>query len=149
MSLHAIAAVLGFASLVAAQTPTPAPPAAGADLPVSIARIRDALKRPAPLRLPPTPRSDFKVDVTETQRFRDLLDLIDFGGGASTPGGWLGYQRGMLLGQRSQPLVSFDGAPAVAGAISKARRARAEQLAREEVERALIQYCTTHECPAR
>jgi hypothetical protein len=145
---------LGLASLLAAQAASvPSPPQAGpGDLPVSLSRIRDALKKPERLRARPEPKADFKVDINEQQRFRDLLDLIDFGSGPVAPGGWYSYQQQQVLGQKTQPLVNFDvGAlgQSVGSAISKARRARAERLAREEVERALIEFCATRECAAR
>jgi len=49
-------------------------------------------------------------------------------------------------------MVSFDAGAmgqAVGSAIAKARRARAERIVRDEVQRALIEFCATHECPAR
>jgi hypothetical protein len=139
---------------MAAQTASvpPQSQAPSGNLPVSMRRIRDALRKPEGLRVRPAPRADFKVEINETQRFRDLLDLLDFGSGPVAPGGWYSSQQRQLLGQQSQPLVSFDAAAmgqAVGSAISKARRARAERLARDEVQRALIEFCATHECPAR
>jgi hypothetical protein len=148
------AAVLALASLVPGQSGA-APPqstTAVSDLPVSISRIREALKKPVGIRVLPEPRADFKVEVNQQQKFRDLLDLIDFSGGPVPPGGWYSYQQGQVTGRTSQPLVNFDvGAigQAVGGAFGKARRARAEQLAREEVQRALIDYCNAHECSSR
>jgi hypothetical protein len=36
---------------------------------------------------------------------------------------------------------------AVQKAVANARRSRAEQAARDEVRRALTEFCATHECP--
>jgi len=154
MLLTSTWAALGLASLMAAQTAAvpPQKAAAASDLPVSISRIREALKKPDVLRIRPMFRADFKVAINEQQRFRDLLDLIDFGSGPVAPGGWYSYQQQQMLGQKTQPLITFDvgaAGQAVGGAIAKARRERAERLAREEVERALIEFCSSHECPAR
>jgi hypothetical protein len=155
MFFNSMWAGLGLASLMAAQTATAPPPsqAPSGNLPVSISRIRNALKKPEGLRVRPAPRADFKVEINEAQRFRDLLDLLDFGSGPVAPGGWYAFQQRQLLGQQqSQPLVSFDAGAmgqAVGSAIANARRARAERLARDEVQRALIEFCATHECPAR
>ena len=154
MFFNSIWAGLGLASVMAAQTagvPTQGQAPSG-NLPVSISRIREALKKPEGLRVRPAPRADFKVEINETQRFRDLLDLLDFGSGPVAPGGWYSFQQRQLLGQQSQPLVNFDAGAlgqAVGSAITKARRARAERIARDEVQRALIEFCATHECPAR
>ena len=148
-------AAFGLASVMAAQTAgvPPQSQTASGNLPVSMSRIRDALKRPEGLRVRPAPKADFKVEINEAQRFRDLLDLLDFGGGPVAPGGWYAFQQRQLLGQQqSQPMVSFDAGAmgqAVGSAIAKARRARAERIARDEVQRALIEFCAAHECPAR
>jgi hypothetical protein len=125
---------------------------APSNLPVSMNRIREALKKPPPLRVTPETRADFSVEINQEQRFKDLLDLIDFGSGAAIPGGLYGYQQQQILGQQTQPLfnVNVSGiGQGIGTAISKARRERAEQLARDEVQRALVDFCATHECPAR
>jgi hypothetical protein len=154
MFFNSMWAGLGLVSVMAAQTASvPAQSQApSGNLPVSLSRIRGALNKPEGLRVRPAPLADFKVEINEAQRFRDLLDLLDFGSGPVAPGGWYSAQQRQLLGQQSQPLVNFDAGAigqAVGSAISKARRARAERIARDEVQRALIEFCATHECPAR
>jgi len=92
-----------------------------------------------------TCQNDFRVDVAEEQRFRDLVDLLDFSAGPSLPAVRFG-------GSQTQPLfnVNMTGVgQAVISGIAKARRERAERIAQEEVERAFIQFCSTHECAAR
>jgi hypothetical protein len=143
-----MAAVIGLASLLVA-------PSAGAQttagntpqsqLPVSLSRIREALKRPETKLFQPARQADFRVDVAQEQRFRDLIDLLDFSGGPTLPAVWFGNTG-------SQPLfkANLNGVVgAVGSVISKARRDRAERIAQEEVERAFIQFCSTHECAAR
>ena len=147
------AALLAVNLLAAAQNPAPPPqPVIPArNLPISLARIREGLKRPE-LFLAARPRADFFVEINEKQRFQDLLALINFDSGPSIPGGWYSFQQAQMLGQKTQPLVSFNAtgvAQAIGGAISQARRERAERLAREEVRRALVDFCTVNECPAR
>ena len=156
MALTSGAAILGVTSLlalspiraVAQEQPSTR------DLPVSLSRIREALKKPDRLRrLLPLPQADFSVQILERQRFADLLSLIDFGSGPVAPGGWYAHQQRQVLGQQqSQPLVNVDMTAignSVGKALSKARRDRAERLAREEVRRALVDFCAESECSAR
>src|SRR5262245_27338864 len=112
-------------------------------LPVSMNRIREALKKPPRLRVTPETSTDFSVEINQEQRFKDLLDLIDFGSGPAIPGGLYGYQQQQVLGQQSQPLfnVNLSGiGQGIGSTISKARRDRAERLAREEVQRSLVDF---------
>ncbi|MEP7308429.1 MAG: hypothetical protein ABJA98_23240 [Acidobacteriota bacterium] len=123
----------------------PAEDAAQRELPVSLSRIRDALKKPDPRLSKPRAKPDFSVDINEEQRFQDLVDLLDFSAIPSLPAVRFG-------GSPTQPLfnVSLSNiGVSVAKGVSKARRERAERLAREEVQRALIQFCSSHECAAR
>jgi hypothetical protein len=142
------AAVLGLVYLAAGQSITVPPPdtAPVRNLPVSISRIRDALKKPAGpgLTLPPS-RADFRVEVLEKQRFEDLLTLLGLGGGSPMPSVMFGSA---VTHPSSAADLSAIGR-AAGRAIAEARRERAERLAREEVQRALISFCATHECPAR
>jgi hypothetical protein len=145
-------AVLGLVALLAVPAAAGAAQAASApqpELPVSLVRIRAALKKPDGKLTASLPKSDFKVDVNEEQRFKDLLDLIVFSANPVVPDV---HFPAPFPGSRTQPLVSFSGngvISSVAGGISSARRARAERLAQEEVERALIAFCSEHECPAK
>jgi hypothetical protein len=148
MSLTLAAVVVSLTSLLAAspqsaeaQAASPPPP----ELPVSLSRIREALKKPEPRLTSPKVKADFKIEINEEQRFQDLVDLLDFNASPVLPAVSFG-------GSQTQPLVSFSANGAIqslATSVSKARRARAERLAREEVARALNQFCATHECAAR
>jgi hypothetical protein len=145
------AAAIGLFLLTSSQTSAlPADMVAARDLPVSLPRIRTALKKPPPRIIAPKIEATFRVEINERQRFRDLLDLIDFGSGPVAPGGFYGYQQQQATGQRqSQPLfnVNMTGVIQNVGAeISKARRERAERLAREEVRRALVDFCAANDC---
>ena len=125
----------------AASAPPPEPP-------VSLSRIREALKKPEPRLTSPKVKADFKIEINEEQRFQDLVDLLDFSASPVVPAVLFGG----FTGSRTQPLVSFSGNGAIqslSNSVSKARRERAERLAREEVARALNQFCATHECAAR
>ena len=137
----------------AGQDPQPRPQSQGA-LPISLSRIREALKKPDRLRgLLAPPQADFSVQVLEKQRFADLLSLIDFGSGPVAPGGWYAHQQRQVIGQQqSQPLVNVDLmaiGTSVGKALSQARRDRAERLARDEVRRALVDFCAERECSSR
>src|SRR4051794_6459907 len=147
MHFPVAAAVFSLAAF-AAQAPsaaTPADSAPRAELPVSLSRIREGLKRPDPRLSTPPVKADFKIEINEQQRFQDLLDLLDFSAAPVMPAVRFG-------GSQTQPLfttsVSGIGA-SLAKSVSKARRARAERLAREEVQQALNQFCASHECAAR
>ena len=141
------AAALGLAAFMAVQSSAPPPQNADppATLPVSLGRIREALKKQEGKLAVPLPRADFRVDIAEEQHFQELVDLLDFSAIPALPAVRFG-------GSQTQPLfnVSLSGiGVSVAKSVAKARRERAERLAREEVQRALIQFCSDHECPAR
>ncbi len=148
-------AAVALAVAVLAPGQSAAPPAdsvAARDLPVSLGRIRNALKRPPPLIITAHTEATFKVEINERQHFQDLLDLIDFGSGPVAPGGLYGYQQQQILGQKTQPLfnVSLSGVgQSINSAVVKARRERAEHLAREEVRRALVDFCAANDCQVR
>jgi hypothetical protein len=148
MSFRLATAVFGVVSLAAVQVAGVAAQGEGPSrpqLPVSLSRIREALKKPENPLTSPQAKADFKVEIAEQQRFQDLVDLLDFSASPVVPAVLFG-------GSQTQPLVSVSlsgiGA-SVANSVAKARRARAERLAREEVERALSQFCASHECAAR
>src|SRR5437870_5160254 len=110
MLLDAAAAVLALASLMPGQSAVRSPTAdvSTATLPVSMDRIREALRRPPGVLLSPKIQADFKIEILERQHFRDLLDLLDFSGGPVAPGGFYAYQQQQVLGQQSQPLFSMS-----------------------------------------
>jgi hypothetical protein len=141
------AAALGLAAFMAVQSSAPPPQNADppATLPVSLGRIREALKKQEGKLAVPLPRADFRVDIAEEQHFQELVDLLDFSAAPVQPGVLFG-------GSQTQPLftVNMNGiGRSMTKAIAKARHQRAERLAQEEVQRAFIQFCSTHECAAR
>jgi hypothetical protein len=148
MSFKLSTAVLSVACLVAGQTASAQTTAAAtpqAPLPFSLSRIREGLKKPEGKLATPARQADFTVDIAEEQRFQDLVDLLDFSASPVLPAVWFG-------GSQTQSLfnVSLTGiGQSVARSVSKARRERAERLAQEEVQRALNQFCATHECAVR
>jgi hypothetical protein len=163
MRLQAVlfAAVL-LASPAVAQPQTTA---AGDQLPVSLDKIRTALEQPPPepLRgLNDVP--NFKVSIEEKQRVKleDLINGLDFKSGPVPPGGLYAFeqQRQMfpavdnplrqpysefsqpeLLTVLSENLAVQYLAGRAANAITSAERARAQAQAREEVARAVVDYC--------
>ncbi len=124
-------------------------------LPVSVSRIRAALDRPAPLQLAlPEPKPTYRIEIREHLLYSPNLlgpveQLWSTTSGPTPPGGLYAYDQGQRLGQASQPLFSMD-LPSIGGAIknaiANARRSRAERAAREEVQRALAEFCATREC---
>jgi len=136
------------------------------DLPVSIDRIKQALEAPPsqPLRgLDDVPH--FKVEITERQRIKleDLINSLDFRSGPVPAGGLYGYeqQRQVFPSVQNplrQPYAAFNQpelatvivenlvgrylAGRAAGTITSAQRAAAEAAAREEVARAIADYCS-------
>jgi hypothetical protein len=140
------------------------PPGQG-ELPVSLARIKGALEQPPapPLRgLNEAPT--FKIAIEEKQRIKleDLINSLDFKSGPTPAGGLYAYeqQRQMFpavdnplrqpFSEFSQPelltvlvenLAGHYLAGRAASAITSAERARAEARARDEVARAVVDYC--------
>ena len=140
------AAVLGLA-LMSGQVPASAPAEQPSPtLPVSLARIRASLKHQVSGRFAkPLTTADFSVDILEKQRFEDLLTLLGLGGGSPMPTVLFGSAASR---PSSAADLSFVGG-AVGRAIVEARRKRAERLAREEVARDLVEFCTINECLPR
>lgn len=142
------------------------PKADGSQLPVSLDKIRGALEQPtpAPLRgLNDVP--NFKVAIQEKQKVKleDLVNSLDFKSGPTPAGGLYGFeqQRQMFpavdnplrqpYSEFSQPelltilvenLAGRYLAGRAASAITSAERTRAEALARDEVARAVTEYCS-------
>jgi hypothetical protein len=108
-------------------------PAAPAEPPVSIDRIREGLDRPK-LKIPP-------VEVTPV--FRGRVDEVLF----ETP--VQGMRRELAADSGRRPGGGVDVLPAVMGivnGIKRARRARAEREIRDEVQAALNAFCAEHDC---
>jgi len=80
------------------------------------------------------------------QRVPDLLPPIDVNGGPVPPGGLYAYEQRHRLGSPSlgQPFITVDLLPiahAVAHAFHEAVREHRQQAAREDVRRAIDEYC--------
>jgi hypothetical protein len=140
-------AIIAAVSAIGQEATVPPP----GDLPVSLQRIRLALAQPPPLVDDSTVTPTFRVLVREEQRFQELLDLLDFGEEPRIPGGLTAFEQRRVLGNPwvGQPLILIDVLPMLnAGvqAIGKARRARAERAAREEVQQALVEFCALQGC---
>lgn len=136
------------------------------DLPVSLDNIKKGLAQPPalPLRGLNGDTPHFKLEVIEKQKIslEDLIKSLDFKSGPIPAGGIYGYeqQRQMLPAVDNplrQPYAAFNQpelltilvenlvgkylAGRAAGAITSAERAHAEAAAKEEVQRAVREYC--------
>jgi hypothetical protein len=82
-------------------------------LPVSVDRIRDALARPPALVL--DRQAHFKVEITEQQKFDELLATLDFKAGPVPAAGLYGHEmQRMIYGSPvdrplAQPYAAFSG----------------------------------------
>ena len=136
-------------------------------LPVSLDKIRQALQQPQvePLRgLDERPL--FRVEIRERQRIEDLLQSLKFDSGPVVPSGLYGYEQQRIMfplvdNPLAQPWSAFTQpelarvsaysiietlitkylARRMFSAVTAAERASAEQAAREEVTRAIAEYC--------
>ena len=167
--LAAIFATLGMSGAAAAQQPdsgtAPAKDDKAYTLPVSLDKIRGALSQPAPtepLKGLNDPPPTFRVEITEQQKFDDLLSKLKFDkGGPPVPGGidaYEQYQRafprvdnplaqpyaafstGELLTLSIEALVEKYVAQKMKNVVGNALRAQAEREAREEVARSVAQF---------
>jgi hypothetical protein len=134
-----------------------------ATLPVSLAKIREALSTTSLLSLSTVDeRPTFRVQVRERQRLDELLATLDFKAGPVPAGGvYMSEQNRIMFpsvdNPLRQPLAAFNqpelltilvenlvrsylGGKAVS-AISRTERAGAEAAARDEVRSAIAQYC--------
>jgi hypothetical protein len=154
-----LAGLIGLALSIGLQQPVDpvSPPDANRELPVSLARIRVALDRPAPLRLTlPESKADFHIEIRPRLLYSpSLLGPVETLWSTTTapvpPGGLHAFEQRQRLGDPwSQPMMSVDLlsiGSAVRKAVANARRSSAEKAAREEVRRALAEFCATHDCP--
>jgi len=154
-----------------ASSPAAAPESSTTDtpasaLPVSLERIRAGLKRQATdsilnrVEIPP----DFRIQILEQQRIDDMLSKLDFKGlkAPAPPGGLYGYDQQQRLFNPvdhplSQPYAAFNGGELITVAVENliarylggrlvqgvmdADHIRAERAARQEVEKAIADYC--------
>jgi hypothetical protein len=98
--------------------------------PVSIARVRAALEKPPPILTPPDRTADFSVHIQERVPLQEIFETPPWATSGVAPG-W------GPAGGPGIPLVSFDVLPL----LLAAKRASSEHVAREEVKRAIADYC--------
>ena len=161
-----IAAMLGGtpASAHSSQT-SPGQDASSSELPVSVERIRELLARaPAESVLLGLDRQpDYKITVEERRFLKDILESLDVKTGPPPPGGLYGYEiQQQVWNTRNSPLVRPYAAftsgelaqvtvTSILGSlvtrylthgVMNLSRTEAENLAREEVRRAIEEYCS-------
>jgi hypothetical protein len=164
-----VAAMLASVSAVAqpSQASPPASPAQDAPslaLPVSVDRIRELLARaPAESVLLGLDRQpDYKITVEERRFLKDILESLDVKTGPAPPGGLYAYEiQQQVWNTRNSPLVRPYAAftsgelaqvslTSILGAlvtrylthgVMNLSRTEAENLAREDVRRAIDEYC--------
>ena len=136
------------------------------NLPISLDKIREGLSQPAPREplkgLTAADATTFRVDVTEQQKFEELLAKIKFDNpGPPVAGGIYAYDQFQRLfpridNPRVQPYAAFSTgeiitlgieglvekyvAEKMAHVVGTALREQAEREAREEVARSLAAY---------
>jgi hypothetical protein len=142
-------------------------PSSGADIPVSLGRIRDGLSRatlkPLDLTAGSEIQPDYRVDIRQQLPIERFFRPEDFKGGPVPPGGVYGYemQRVMTGNPNRNPgaqpyggfthgeLVQVAGTSILFGLVSKlltrgigsSLRSYKEGQAREEVTTAIREYC--------
>jgi hypothetical protein len=135
-------------------------------LPVSLDRIREALSRPPELNglLKLDVKPDFSVHVQESAHIQAILSTLDFKTGPRAPGGLYGYEQQQQIWNKvdrplAQPYAGFSGGEmitlaieglmqkylggALLSGIGNLEREHAERAAREEVSRAIRDYCSS------
>jgi hypothetical protein len=121
-------ALLLIQAPIQAQTPD-------SQVPVSLERIRAALKQPPPLLQVPAPSRDtptFRVEVRPQLFVLQPPDEEPFDPSFGLP------SAGELL---------MNGVDKIRTAVVRYKRGRAERRARKEVEDALAAFCAVRECP--
>ena len=132
-------------------------------LPVSLDKIRKALTQTGRPVLKLDEQPVFRVEIVERQKIEALIKTLNFNSGPTVPGGLYGYEQQ----QRLFPAVNYPGMQPYAAftpgemmqvsattllqnyltgkimhGISNARNAKAQQSARDDVRRAIVDYCT-------
>ena len=135
------------------------------NLPVSLETIRERLARPPALRGLDR-RPDFSVTIEVEQRLQEMFRALELKMGPPPPGGLYAYEQQRLLFNKTddplaQPYAAFSGGQLltlaiealvgkwVMGRVSGAQRGRAEREAREEVSRAIADFCAKQPDRAR
>jgi len=122
---------------------SPAKDAAQPTLPVSLAKIREALaEAPAEPLKGLNEQPHFRVEIQEWQKFKSMLDTLKFdSGGPPVPGGVYGYDQQQRLFQvMITTLMAKYFAGRIVNWVTTEERARAEAEARKEVARALNEF---------
>lgn len=137
---------------------------AGAQMPVSLDRIREGLKKPQDQTLLHTyeMKPDFSVQIQEQAHIDELMSKLDFKSGPTPAGGLYSYEQQRRLFNPTdrplqQPYAAFSGGELITiaienligryigsralRAISSAQRSHAEAGARKEVDQAVEEYC--------
>ena len=151
-----------------------APPSTPLNLPVSLDKIRAGLAQPAPAEplkgLNVADQPTFRINVTEQQKFEELMSKIKFDPpGPQVAGGIYAYDQQQRLfpridNPRVQPYGAFTTgeiatlsvealieryvAQKMAHLVGNALRAQAEREAREEVARALTEFWASQQPPS-
>jgi hypothetical protein len=134
-----------------------------ADLPVSLDRIREGLKKPPEQRLKNLDvKPDFSIQIEEQARIDEIMSKLDFRSGPAPAGGLYGFEQQRRLFNPTdrplqQPYAAFSGGELITiaienlmvrylggralNAVSAAERSHAEAQAREEVDQAIAEYC--------
>ena len=145
--------------------PAPSSPQDGSlNLPVSLDKIKVALtEAPATPFITLADKPHFTLEVRARQKIRmeDLIATMDFKSGPAVPGGLYGFEQNRLVNPTvdnplRQPYAAFSQSELLAivienlaakylggralNAVTSAERARAEQAARDEVQRALADF---------
>jgi hypothetical protein len=133
-------------------------------LPVSLEKIKEALRQPAPLLSLRTidERPTFRIQILERMKIEELLATLNFKTGPAPAGGLYGYEQQRQMfpavdNPLTQPYAAFNQGELLSilienlawhylggralNAVSKAERAHAESAAREEVKRTIAEYC--------
>ena len=131
MDLAALAVLMVLSGQDSAPAAPPAP-----DLPVSVEKVREGLKRPPALKIPP---------IDSTPVFRATITEVPFENPLQGMRRELAENPGPVGGR----LGGVDVLGAVMGivkSIKAARRAHAEAEIRKDVQAALNAFCAEHDC---
>jgi hypothetical protein len=153
------------AAPVVAQEPPAAPAPDTSNLPVSVAKIREALEATPVLSLRTAGETPtFRVQIRERQKLDELLATLNFKAGPVPAGGVYMAEQDRLMfpsvdNPLRQPYAAFNqpqlltiiienlargylGGKAL-NAVSRSERAHAEAAAKDEVRAAISQYCAS------
>ena len=141
-----LAVAIMVMALSQAATPAPSTPATAVEIPVNVEHIREGLKRPPTLKIPPIDSTPvFRATVTEAPFENPLQGMRrELAEDSGTP-----IKCGPCNTGHSDPLIQRDVLPLIMGivhSIKAAHRAREEAVIRTEVQAALNAFCAEHDC---